>query len=77
MSTKKWCIFIIALSVLMLICAILNVFAAGAFFLIVLLFEASEAAIVYKWVYAILMIIEFGISAPYTYSYVKNERNER
>jgi hypothetical protein len=24
-----------------------------------------------------LMIIEFGISAPCTYRYVKNERNER
>lgn len=75
-STKRWVTFIVSLIIFSIVFAFVDVFIAGVFYLIVLFLEATEAAVVFKWVFLGLFILETIITIPCLYLNIYNERTE-
>lgn len=73
---KKCMVFIISFLITSAMLSLGDFIIAGVFCFVVSLFELSEAMIVFKWVFTVLLIFEIAILVPYLITYIKNERNE-
>lgn len=73
MSAQKWVIFTVSALIFVVILFLLNVIVAGVLFLITMLFEPTEATIVFKWVLIGLSILDFPITIYAMYESVKKK----